>query len=236
MDTNTMKKVEQIIKDFDKGYAEEYMRSLIEGVEEKITWDNYDQIVEDLNNEILYLNDCNDCGGTSEMLWSKLQDAFGWSGEEMNELWEDEIEDMWEGVGSCYSGNAYGIQAICYDMVENIVSEICKAHEEEMRLEKIEKAKTFSKDDVMKFLKEAGEGFDDEGYIKKNIWFRKDFKGKYERCDIAFVSSCDVRMEKIGKMEIYDEYDLLIDFVSADKMDDVNVDIDVVEMIDKIAV
>ena len=36
-------------------------------------------------------------------------------------------------------------------------------------------------------------------------------------------------------MEIDENDDILIDFVSADKMDNVNVDLDVVEMMDKIA-
>ena len=42
-------------------------------------------------------------------------------------------------------------------------------------------------------------------------------------------------MEKIGKIDIDANDNILIDIVSANKMEDVNVDLDVVEMMDKIA-
>ncbi len=53
--------------------------------------------------------------------------------------------------------------------------------------------------------------------------------------DIVVTPNKNKGMEKIGKMEIDENDNILIDIVSVDKMDDVNVDSDVVEMMDKIA-
>ena len=53
--------------------------------------------------------------------------------------------------------------------------------------------------------------------------------------DIVVTPNKNNGMEKIGKIDIDANDNILIDIVSADKMEDVNVDSDVVEMMDKIA-
>lgn len=123
------KRVEKVINEFDQGYARDYLCACIEGIEMDFNWENYDAIVEQVRTSVGYLNDCNDCGGTCDMLWNALKEEFGWSEEEMEKMWENEIEDMWGGIGSCYENDAYGIQLICLDMVEDWIYDMVNENE-----------------------------------------------------------------------------------------------------------
>ena len=213
------------------GWIDDYANSVLEGVSyefDEYTNDNVDDVVKHIVNGCAYINDI-DGQNPRESIVEGLYQDFG---EEKVDEFLDDADVNWgsychtnEDDIDCLDGFQYIVARVCEDAIYEMVSE-----------NEIPKGKKFSMDDVMKFLKEAVEEFDEERDDKKQMWYRKDFKGKYAKCDIAFVSSCDLRMEKIGKIVIDEDCEVLIDLVSADKMDDVNVDIDVVEMIDKIAV
>lgn len=237
METKKYDEVRKFAEKWADGMVGEYVNWVFEGWSEcdgmeEITFDNLEEFKKHAWKNINYINDCDGCN-PSEGMWDAIHDEFDWEDGEFDKFIDEHGLYGFVDWGTyahidydCYG--FYGIQQKVWEKVVEIAEEV--AHENE-----IAKGKKFSKDDVMKFLKEAVEEFDEEWDDKKQMWYRKDFKGKYAKCDIAFVSSCDVRMEKIGKIEIDEDGDILIDFVSADKMDDVNVDIDVVEMMDKIA-
>ena len=227
---NGMEKMNEYLINSICGWVDEYANSELEAASYEFaeyTDDNADDAIKLIVNGCCYINGI-DGQNPYDSIYEEMSDKFG----------EEKVEEFLDGAdmnwGSYYHMNKDDID--CLDGFQYIVARVCEdAIYDMVRETKIIKGQKFSKDDVMKFLKEAVEEFDEELDDKKQMWYRKEFKGEYDKCDIAFVSSCDARMEKIGKIEIDEDGDILIDFLSTDKMDDVNVDIDVVEMMDKIA-
>lgn len=227
---NGMEKMNEYLINAISGWVDEYANSELEAASYEFaeyTDDNADDAIKLIVNGCCYINGI-DGQNPYDSIYEEMSDKFG----------EEKVEEFMDGAdinwGSYYHMNKDDIDGL--DGFQYIVARVCEdAIYDMVRETKIIKGQKFSKDDVMKFLKEAVEEFDEEWDDKKQMWYRKDFKGKYARCDIDFVSSCDLRMEKIGKIDIDSNDNILIDIVSADKMDDVNVDSDVVEMMDKIA-
>ena len=227
---NGMEKMNEYLIDSICGWVDEYANSEIESASYEFaeyTDDNVDDAIKLMANGCCYINGI-DGQNPYDSIYEEMSDKFG----------EEKVEEFMDGAdinwGSYYHMNKDDIDGL--DGFQYIVARVCEdAIYDMVRETKIIKGKKFSKEDVMKFIKEAVEEFDEELDDKKQMWYRKDFNGKYAKCDIDFVSSCDLRMEKIGKIDIDANDNILIDIVSADKMDDVNVDSDVVEMMDKIA-
>lgn len=227
---NGMEKMNEYLINSICGWVDEYSNSELEASSYEFDGysdDNADDAIKLIVNGCCYINGV-DGGNPYDSIYEEMSDKFG----------EEKVEEFFDGAdinwGSYYHMNKDDID--CLDGFQYVVARVCEdAIYDMVRETKIIKGQKFSKDDVMKFLKEAVEEFDDECDDKKQMWYRKDFNGKYSKCDIGFVSSCDLRMEKIGKIDIDANDNILIDIVSADKMDDVNVDFEVVEMMDKIA-
>ena len=238
-DEKFMNKVTKCTDDWVNRMVDDYVSWILEGWYEcdgngDITFDNLEEFKKYAWANINYINDCAE---SFESLYECLEKSYNWEEGEFDEFWEKYENDLCPDIGTYVHidygcDGFYGIQAKVWDSVDEIAEKAARENE-------IAKAKKFSKDDVMKFLEETivayGFGYDEETDLRTLMWYRKAFKGNYDRCDIAFVSSCDLRMEKIGKIVIDEDCEVLIDLVSADKMDDVNVDADVVELINQIA-
>ena len=225
---NGMEELNEALIDSVCGWVDDYANSEIEAAScefAEYTDENADDAIKIIIKGCNYINGIDGQNPWESIVEGLYQDF----GEEKVDKFLDDVDVNW---GTYYKANGInGLEGFQY-----IVARVCEdAIYDMVRENNIIKGQKFSKDDVMKFLKEAVEEFDEEYDDKKQMWYRKDFNGNYDKCDIAFVSSCDSRMEKIGKIEIDEDGDILIDFVSTDKMDDVNVDIDVIEMMDKIA-
>lgn len=230
--TTKYEEVQKFVDMWVDGMVDEYANMPFEGWEGgDITFDNIDDFLRSAWNEVNYINDC-DGQNPSEQMWEAIENEIQWEPGEFDKFsdmhWDDLVE--W-GTYSHVSYEGYGFfgfQKKVWEAVESSAWDVARENE-------IERGKKFSKGDVMKFLKDAVEEFDDMSDCKRRMWYRKDFKGDFERCNISFISSCDTRLDKIGKIGIDDDGDVLIDLVPAKDMEDVNVDADVIEMIDKIA-
>lgn len=223
-----MEELNEALIDSVYGWVYLHSDNVMEGLSyefDEYTDDNVDEVIK------MMVNSCNCINGIDgQNPWDSIvEELYHDFGEDKVDEFLDDVDIEWGTY--CRVNNINNLRDFQY-----IVARVCEDEIYEMVQENnIIKGKKFSKDDVMKFLKEAVEEFDEEYDDRKQMWYRKDFKGKYAKCDIAFVAGCDVRMEKIGKIEIDDEDDILIDFVSTDKMENVNVDADVIEMMNKIA-